>query len=86
MQEFLSEINKGLSPYKWKVTSIILAPHAPEQNPMEDVWLKSKNYLRQNHFLCGSWAQVKKLFVKATNIFNFDFNKLNEYIRHLQLI
>lgn len=53
---------------------------------MEDVWLKTKNYIRENPSLCGSWAQVKKLFVKATKILNFDFNKLNEYIGDLQLI
>ena len=63
MREFLAEINKDLPPDKWKVTYIILAPHAPEQNPMEDVWLKSKNYLRQNHFLSGPWTQLKNLFL-----------------------
>lgn len=79
LQDFLNEINKDLPPEKWRVTCILLAPHAPEQNPVEDVWLKCKNYLRQNFLSCTSWANVKKLFLEATKILDFDFNKLNQY-------
>ncbi|MBW4539458.1 MAG: transposase [Myxacorys chilensis ATA2-1-KO14] len=28
---------------------ICFAPNAPEQNPIEDVWLQAKNYLRQRY-------------------------------------
>ncbi|WP_448270092.1 transposase [Nostoc sp. DSM 114159] len=39
MQEFLGQTNSGLSAQAWKITCIRLAPNAPEQNPVEDVWL-----------------------------------------------
>lgn len=84
LQDFLNEINKDLPPEKWRVTCILLAPHAPEQNPVEDVWLKCKNYLRQNFLSCASWANVKKLFLEATIKLDFDFNKLNQYREHSQ--
>ncbi len=79
LQDFLNEVNQDLPPQKWRVTCILLAPHAPEQNPVEDVWLKCKNYLRQNFLSCASWANVKKLFLEATKILDFDFHKLNQY-------
>lgn len=85
LQDFLNEVNQGLPPEKWRVTCILLAPHAPEQNPVEDVWLKCKNYLRQNFLSCHSWANVKKLFLEATKILDFDFNKLNQYFDCSQL-
>ena len=36
---YLEEINGGLPTQSWPVTCIILAPNAPEQNPVEDIWL-----------------------------------------------
>ena len=39
VQEFLTQMNGALSPEQWKITCIRLAPNAPEQNPVEDVWL-----------------------------------------------
>jgi hypothetical protein len=30
-------VNQGLEEKDWKVTCLLLAPNAPEQNPVEDV-------------------------------------------------
>ena len=46
MQQFLAQENAGLAEADWKVTCVRFAPNAPEQNPVEDVWLKGKTYLR----------------------------------------
>jgi transposase len=41
VQEFWGQTNSGLSAQAWKITCIRLALNAPEQNPVEDVWLLS---------------------------------------------
>jgi transposase len=47
MQSFLAQENGGLAEADWKITCMRFAPKAPEQNPVEDLWLKGKTYLRQ---------------------------------------
>ena len=42
MQTFLAQENAGLAEAEWKVTCLLFAPNAPEQNPIEDLWLKGK--------------------------------------------
>lgn len=39
VQEFLAQVNGSLPAPEWKITCIRLAPNAPKQNPVEDVWL-----------------------------------------------
>jgi transposase len=31
----------------WKITCEVFSPNAPEQNPVEDIWLKAKNHIRK---------------------------------------
>jgi len=42
VQAYLSQVNQGLEEKDWKVTCLLFAPHAPDQNPVEDVWLQGK--------------------------------------------
>ena len=49
MREYLEEINNKLSQSQWQVTCILFVPHAPEQNPVEDIWLMAKKAIRENH-------------------------------------
>lgn len=86
MQNYLQNINADLSPEQWLVTCIKLAPNAPEQNPVEDAWLKLKSYIRQHYYLANSFSAIKSLFFQAVQILSFNFQKLNAYIDHLQLI
>ena len=37
VQAYLKKVNQGLDEKDWKVTCILFAPYAPEQNPVEDV-------------------------------------------------
>jgi len=56
-KEFLASVNDNHQPEQWQITCILFAPNAPEQNPVEDVWLQAKNFLRkfwplEQNFLC----------------------------------
>lgn len=79
MQTYLQEINNGLSPHDWKVTCELLAPNAPEQNPVEDIWLRGKNFLRKHFYKHKTFAQVKAAFLKFLQTTRFDFPKLSLY-------
>ncbi len=47
VKQFLASVNQGCEPERWPITCIRFAPNAPEQNPVEDVWLQAKNFLRK---------------------------------------
>lgn len=51
-REYLHETNHGCSEEKWQITCTKFAPNAPEQNPVEDIWLQTKNFLRKFYHLC----------------------------------
>ncbi|NEQ95851.1 MAG: hypothetical protein F6K30_03815 [Cyanothece sp. SIO2G6] len=57
----------------------LFAPHAPEQNPVEDIWLEGKKIIRENFDICDTFSKVKELFVSSINFNIFDFSKINEY-------
>lgn len=79
MRTYLQEVNEGLEKKDWKITCVLLAPHAPEENPVEDVWLKGKNFLRKHFFENKTFAKVKKSFFNFLNGEVFDFPKLSLY-------
>ena len=58
MQDDLMVINTGLPEEEWPVTCILFASNAPEQNPVEDIWLKGKNWLRKNFSFNKTFAAV----------------------------
>ncbi len=84
-KKYLESINEGLKKSDWLITCILFAPNAPEQNPVEDIWLQAKNFVREYYHLCRSFAVVKKLFTFFTHHQIFDFPKLNEYAYSSQL-
>lgn len=79
MRTYLEQINKGLEPKDWKITCELFAPNAPEQNPVEDIWLKAKNHLRKYFYENKTFAQVKKSFYSFFEGVKFDFPKLKIY-------
>jgi transposase len=79
LKEYLDSVNNGLDEEKWKITCIRFAPNAPEQNPVEDIWLQGKKFLREFYHLCKSFASVKKLFELVTHHQIFDFPKIFMY-------
>ena len=86
LKKFLAALNDDCEPERWSITCILFAPNAPEQNPVEDIWLQAKNFLRKYWHLCKSFAVVKWLFKFFTNHQKFDFPKVHQYAHCLQLI
>lgn len=79
MLTYLGELNTGSTSKEWPVTCCTFAPHAPEQNPIEDIWLKAKQYIRKNWRFCSQFSSVKRLFLEAIQNQRFDFQKLHMY-------
>lgn len=85
IQEFLASVNQEHEPEQWPITCILFAPNAPEQNPVEDVWLQAKNFLRKFWPLAKSFAAIKWLFKFEINHQKFDEPKLEQYTPCLDL-
>ena len=79
VRSYLHSVNQNLETQEWKVTCIRFAPNAPEQNPIEDVWLKAKRFVREFYSVCSSFASAKRLFELATEHQIFNFPKLSMY-------
>lgn len=79
VQEFLGQLNDGLSVEAWKMTCIRFAPNAPEQNPVEDIWLQAKRFVRKYARLCRRFGSVKFLFQLVTHCQIFAFAKAFMY-------
>ena len=48
------------------------------QNPVEDIWLQAKNFLRKYWYLCKSFWAIKKLFQLFYDSSKFDFPKIRQ--------
>ena len=74
VKEYLAEINKGLAKKNWVLTLELLPKAAPEENPIETIWLKGKNHVRSMFEKCKSFSDVKAIFEQyiSDNIFKFE--------------
>lgn len=61
------------------VLRIRFAPNDPKQNPIEDIWLQAKRFIREWYHLCKSFRAVKALFEFSIHRQIFDFPKLFTY-------
>lgn len=80
VKAFLTTSNQKCEPGQWPITCILFAPNAPEQNPVEDVWLQAKNFVRKYWHMCKSFLIIKWLFKFFTSHQRFDFPKLHQYV------
>ena len=80
VKDFLAAANDQYDPEHRQINCILFAPNSPEQNPVEDVWLQAKNFVRKFWHLCKSFNVVKWLFKFFTNHQKFDFPKLQQYL------
>lgn len=78
VKAFLATENLHCEPEQWQITCILFAPNAPEQNPVEDMWLQGKTWVRKYWNLCKSFSVIKWLFKFFTNHQKFDFPKLHQ--------
>jgi transposase len=86
VREYLVSSNHHHPRAEWPITCIQFAPHAPEQNPIEDVWLQAKSFIRKQwQRLDGTFQTVKDLFEEAIMTMTVDFPKLRMYTPHLQI-
>ncbi len=79
MRDDLSLVNQDLKKSEWLIICELFAPNAPEQNPVEDIGLQAKRFLRQNWYLCKCFSLIKKLFMLVTHCQTFYFPKLDMY-------
>ncbi len=86
LKEFLAEVNTGLEEPDWLVTLLRFAPNAPEQNPVEDIWLAGKNQLRRQFAENKTFAQVKESFCSFLKSFFLNSVKFQWYAPQLQII
>jgi len=62
---------------EWLIICELFAPNAPEQNPVQDIWLQGKIFLKKHWYLCRSFPLIKKLFMLVTHCQIFNLEKLN---------
>jgi len=79
VKDFLLSVNQGLKKSQWKLHCLLFAPNAPDQNPVEDCWLKAKNFVRKHIRDNLTFAQTVHCFKNAFNELDFNFNKLQWY-------
>ncbi len=84
-REFLAEVNHGLAEKDWLVTCLPFAPNAPQQNPVEDIWLAGKNYLRKKFSENKTFAAVKKSFCGFLHGFLLNSVKFDWYAPSTQI-
>lgn len=86
MSKFLTEQNQGLSPENWQITCHKFARYAPEENPVEAIWLQLKNLLRRFYWLGKNFLVVKRLFEFFAKFQLFNFPNLKKYDAFSQFI
>jgi putative transposase len=86
MKALLAEVNQGLDEQDWQLQCLLFAPNAPDQNPVEDIWLRGKNYLRKHFTQNKTFAAVKKCFFEFLDQGRFDSAKFDWYKLNPQII
>ncbi len=79
-KKYLNQINKDLPESEWKVRCIRFAPNAPQQNPVEDIWLYGKTWLRKNFASIHVFDEAIQIFRDCLSGEYFSFDKLKNYI------
>lgn len=77
--DFLQEVNGALEQKDWLVECVRLAPYAPEENPIEYIWLEAKSLLRSFWHLCKSFKAVRMIFELGVTTGVLSFSKLDWY-------
>ena len=86
MQEFLAQQNDGLSPDEWRITCELFPAYAPEENPVEAIWLQLKSLLRRFYRFGKNFNIVKRLFQMFADLKLFSFPNFERYQAFSQFI
>ncbi|MCF4969839.1 IS630 family transposase [Nostoc sp. CMAA1605] len=79
VQDFLTEVNLGLPEEQWQIHCVRFAPNCPSQNPIEDIWLQAKTWVRRFCALIPSFSHLKWMFEWFIRHTTFDFATLQMY-------
>ena len=79
IRNFLDEVNQELSSDQWKIHCVRFAPNCPVQNPIEDIWLQAKTWVRRFCALIPSFSHLKWMFEWFIQHTTFDFPTLQMY-------
>ncbi len=79
IQNFLAFINQGFTQEQWKIHCIRFAPNCPSQNPIEDIWLQAKTWVRRLCALIPTFSHLKWMFEWFIKNTTFDFPSLQMY-------
>ena len=79
IRDFLDEINQGLSSEQWKIQCVRFAPNCPIQNPIEDIWLQAKTWVRRFCALIPTFSHLKWMFEWFIRHTTFDFPTFQMY-------
>jgi transposase len=78
---YLNEINEGITDEKDRIINCYsFTPNAPDQNPVEDVWPRGKNFLRKHFYESEKFHQMKRQFINYLDKKIFNFRKLEWYL------
>ena len=79
IRDFLIEKNEGLLPENWKIICVRFAPYAPQENPVEAIWLQLKTLLRRFYRFGKSFKSIKHLFQLFVDLKLFNLPNFNNY-------
>lgn len=79
IRSFLAEINQDLPEEQWLVHCVCFAPNCPQQNPIEDIWLQAKTWVRRFCALIPDFSHMKWMFEWFIQNTTFDFMTLQMY-------
>jgi transposase len=79
VKAYLQHVKGERSETERRIQLMQFAPHAPEQNPMEDGWLAAKTEVRQAWYRLDTFCQVKQVFTQTITCTTFQFHKLEWY-------
>ena len=79
VKAYLALVNAGKDERDWPILCIPFAPNAADQNPVEDIWLAGKNYLRKHFAYNKTFAAVKKCFFQFLDQFRLNSAKFAWY-------
>lgn len=86
VKALLTELNEGKEEKDWSLLCLSFAPNAPQQNPVEDIWLQGKNHLRKNFAQNKTFSAVKKCFTHFLQQFRLESVKFAWYTPDPQFI
>jgi len=82
VKHYLTQVNEGAEEKDWKLRLMEFEKNAPDQNPVEDIWLKGKNFLRKNFYRFTSFSKVRKGFREFLSGNTFHFHKYQWYFQY----